>query len=562
MIVILVTLFSITMCSNPFSETNLIVQTNEGPVQGYYDTPNGKSIRFSGIPYAETPTSRFEPPQSPSDRNNVLYDAKEFASPCLQKDLSNNGVLIGSADCLYLNIWIPGGLKNGRVFRTPLVKRKPVIVAFHDGFQAYGSGNDSNIVGNMAAHDGDIIWVTMNYRLGIWGFMAHSGLSIQQGGFSGAYGTLDQIQALKWVKANIARFGGDPGQIGLYGVGGGAEAVSTILSYEKMRGFYKFALIESPYLLWQQTLSDVENKYQLLINQNLNCSGYPNTVMCVKGVSNEELSDAIYPSLPQPYYSSGDPFEPSNFFDHIFTAPAGSITTKSTLQTIRDCPEAQDTILFIGHSMNESEWYSNSILPRSPVLNTITVEPMIREFLKRLFPIMTGNTIALNNAVNFVVTSYGSDWKRIVSDAQYVCSTYALLNSTSLGNFNRLYHYVIDSKSSMTERTNHHGSGNPYWTKIFELNRFNNVTLPDQKDYFIAFQLKNWLMAALKNDDPNKAILNGPDQFTGWPKWDRDDERYAHVEDYPILHSSHPTSFENCRNIWFKAYQNSNGNPL
>jgi carboxylesterase type B len=535
-------------CFAPYESADLIVKTNEGPVQGHFDIPNGGSIVFRGVPYAKNPPGRFVPPEPAEDRGTTVYDALNFASPCLQKDFSQNGDIVGSEDCLYLNIWIPGAA-NSHIFKSTVIYKKPVVIAFHDGFQGFGSGNDSSIIGNIFADGGNAIWVSVNYRLGIWGFLAHPGLSIQQGGFSGAYGTLDQILAVKWVKANIRRFGGDPDKITLYGIGGGATAVTSLISYDKLKGCAKAALIESPYVLWQQTLSHVESTYQTLINQNLNCTGFQNPVDCIKGVSDVALCDAVYPA-----YNMGDPFSPENFPNHIFMAPAGSITTKSILQTLKTCPPDTDITLLVGNSLNESKWYSDVVFPRSPTLAGPIVRPLILEFLKRLFPAEIGNVAGLNTAVNFVIAQYSSNWDEIVSDAQFVCSTYALLNCTKLSGFDQLYHYVISSGSTLTFETNHHGAGNPYWTKQYYHNKFGNDTHPVQRDYLISHQMDKWFNAVLKNVDPNNGQSLGPVPLSGWPKWDCIDQRYADIRDFPIPWKTLPTAFQRCEDIWFKAF--------
>ena len=567
MTVLLIILSLSTLCVHgdpvyTFFDANLVAHTQEGPVKGYFDQPNGGSIVFRGIPYAKNPPMRFQPPEAPIDRGDTLYEAFEFQSPCTQKDFSDNGVLKGSDDCLYVNIWVPGGEENSKIFRTTKYHKKPVIIAFHDGFQGFGSGADPSIHGSTIVNEKNVIWVTVNYRLGIWGFLAHPDLSSNSNGISGMYGALDQIQAVKWVKENIGRFGGDPDHITLYGVGGGSVAVATLLTYKGLKGYIKAAIMESPYLLWQKTLQQTQNYYENITNNNMEpCEDFGSIQQCLYEASNTQLCELFYPGdLAPPNYNPGDPFAPNNFQGTIFMIPTGTLTTQSILSVLKTCPPDTDVTLLIGHSISESNWYSNLIFPRSPILDDSSVTPLIEDFLETLFPSETDPTDILN-AVNFVKAQYGNNWSEIVSDAEFVCSTLQLLNCTKYGGFDRVYHYIMNTSTPMVYDLNYHGSGNFYWTKNFYENKFGNATLPIALDHKISYQKQIRMEGTSINCDPNKGLFDGFNPLTGWPKWDYETQWYSDVIDFPIPLNKEPQPFKNCVNIWYEAFNQNTPPP-
>jgi len=203
---------------------NAKVLVKQGWLQGYTD---GKLKIFKGIPYAAPPGGalRFRHPQDPG-RWRGVRSAKEFGAAAIQHvmDISNlpanvHGVPQMFArshyeeDCLYLNIWSPA--------KTPDDKL-PVFIWIHGGGMVAGSGVEVVCDGEGLAKRKDMIVVTINYRLGLFGFFAHPDLTAEAGGTSGNYALYDMRKACQWVKENIAAFGGDPNNITVAGQSGGA----------------------------------------------------------------------------------------------------------------------------------------------------------------------------------------------------------------------------------------------------------------------------------------------------------------------------------------------------
>lgn len=212
-----------------------LVDTTEGPVRG---TVFADSVRFLGIPFAAPPvgTLRFRAPQDPARRNEVL-DASEFAAAPIQNPpppgLYGPGEMPTSEDCLALNIWRP---------LTP--GPHPVYVWVHGGGNVAGSSRMPVFDGSRFAREG-IVCVTISYRVGALGFLDVSPILGSDYAGSGNNGMLDIVAALRWVRANIARFDGDPAAVTVGGQSAGAKNVCTLLAMSAPRGLFRAAIVES-----------------------------------------------------------------------------------------------------------------------------------------------------------------------------------------------------------------------------------------------------------------------------------------------------------------------------
>jgi len=198
-----------------------LVQTANGTVDGRGTQPSGVRI-FRGIPFAHPPTGdlRWREPQPVKNWKGVRQ-ATDFGPRCMQARIfddmifRSNGV---SEDCLYLNVWTPA--KSAR-------ERLPVLVYFYGGGFVSGDGSEPRYDGESMATKG-IVVVTVNYRLGVFGFMSHPELTKESAhNASGNYGLLDQNAALQWVQRNIANFGGDPKRVTIAGESAGSISVSA-----------------------------------------------------------------------------------------------------------------------------------------------------------------------------------------------------------------------------------------------------------------------------------------------------------------------------------------------
>lgn len=199
---------------------------------------------FKGIPYAAAPVGelRWRPPRPVAPWDGVRT-CMEFGPACPQPSQAETAYLaVGetSEDCLYLNVWTPAGRPADGL---------PVMVWIHGGSFETGAGSMSVYDGAELARRGVVV-VTINYRLGPLGFLSHASLSAESSqGISGNYGLLDQIAALKWVKTNIAGFGGDAGNVTVYGESAGAISILDLLVSPAADDLFERAIVQSGILL-------------------------------------------------------------------------------------------------------------------------------------------------------------------------------------------------------------------------------------------------------------------------------------------------------------------------
>jgi para-nitrobenzyl esterase len=221
-----------------------IAGTATGAVRGLAD---GAVDEFLGIPYAAPPVGalRWQPPQPAASWSGVR-DATQFAPHCPQL-AGPFGQASTSEDCLFLNVFTPGHRQTG--------SRSPVMVWIHGGALVSGESNDYDPTALVA--DGVTV-VTINYRLGALGFLAHPALA-GANGQSGDYGLMDQQAALRWVQRNIANFGGDPRNVTIFGESAGGLSVLSQVASPQARGLFQKAIAESgSYNLTQASLASAE----------------------------------------------------------------------------------------------------------------------------------------------------------------------------------------------------------------------------------------------------------------------------------------------------------------
>jgi len=225
-----------------------VVVTDTGPVRG---VAAGIMQEFRGIPYAEAPVGdlRWRPPQEPARWTGIL-DATAFGPHCPQLT-TPYGTPSTTEDCLFLNVLTPDKTNEGRPHLLP------VMFWIHGGGLVVGE-SDGYDPSPLVARD--IVVVTLNYRLGELGFLAHPALAAESPtGASGNYGLMDQQAALHWVRRNIRAFGGDPDNVTIFGQSAGALSVHSQLASPLAAGLFHKAIVESgAYSLVQPSLSSAE----------------------------------------------------------------------------------------------------------------------------------------------------------------------------------------------------------------------------------------------------------------------------------------------------------------
>jgi para-nitrobenzyl esterase len=221
------------------------VATDSGRVRGQFTSAANDVLAYKGIPYAKPPVGdlRWREPQ-PAEKWDGVRDCFHFGNACPQRvdrliasipQLALNASQ--NEDCLYLNVWSPARPAPGQKF--------PVMVWIHGGGYTTGAASQPLYDGEALARRG-VVLVSMNYRLGPLGFLAHPALTKESPRrASGNYGLLDQIEALRWVKRNAAAFGGDPERVTIFGESAGGGSVVCLMISPMARGLFHDAIVES-----------------------------------------------------------------------------------------------------------------------------------------------------------------------------------------------------------------------------------------------------------------------------------------------------------------------------
>ena len=248
-------------------ETKFVVaETSFGKVRG---VDNAGIKTFKGIPYGANTAgvNRFMPPVDPPKWAGVR-DALEYGHSAPQRDpaaqpaggglgVAAQGLPAEGEDCLVLNVWTPA-VNDGR--------KRPVMFWCHGGGFATGSGSSPDTDGTNLARRGDVVVVTVNHRLNVLGFANLSEFS-RDFAASGDNGMLDIVHALKWVRANIGHFGGDPNTVMIFGQSGGGRKVETLLAMPSAKGLFHRAIIQSGANLQGVSAADAAKSAQMLMTK-------------------------------------------------------------------------------------------------------------------------------------------------------------------------------------------------------------------------------------------------------------------------------------------------------
>ncbi|XP_015229284.1 PREDICTED: neuroligin-2 [Cyprinodon variegatus] len=323
----LIFFFSLASCQRMDPSKHPIVSTNYGKLRGVKKDLNNEILgpveQYLGVPYATAPIGdrRFQPPEAPGSWQEIR-NATQFAPVCPQNvhgvlpeimlpvwftdnlDVAAGYIQNQSEDCLYLNIYVPteDGPLTKKTDESSMNKprdedirdrrKKPVMLFIHGGSYMEGTGNmfDASV---LAAY-GNVIVVTMNYRLGVLGFLSTGDQSAK-----GNYGLLDQIQALRWLNENIGHFGGDPERITIFGSGAGASCVNLLILSHHSEGLFHRAIAQSGTAIASWSVNYEPLKYTTILARKVGCSYSESAdlVDCLRRKTFRELVDQdIQPS--------------------------------------------------------------------------------------------------------------------------------------------------------------------------------------------------------------------------------------------------------------------------
>src|SRR4051794_39648 len=268
------------------------VDTKSGAIQGTIE-PDGLRV-FKGIPFAAPPTGalRWQPPQPPP-KWKAVRPANAFGAQCMQRRIYSDMVFRSngtSEDCLYLNVWTPAKTDGEQL---------PVLIYFYGGGFVAGDGSEPRYDGESMARRG-IVAVTVNYRLGVFGFFAHPELTKESPQHaSGNQGLLDQSAALKWVQANIAAFGGDPHRVTIAGESAGSLSVSAQMASPLSKDLMAAAIGESGALI-NPTLGPIPLADAEQAGAKFGASAGAESLTALRAIPAEQLLEAAAkPGLPR-----------------------------------------------------------------------------------------------------------------------------------------------------------------------------------------------------------------------------------------------------------------------
>ena len=246
-----------------------------GAIRGAVSAGNAGIVAFKGIPFAAPPVGdlRWRPPEPVVGWEGVR-DASESGAICIQYGGQN---VTQDEDCLFLNVWAPRETSEPR----------PVLFWIHGGGYTGGSGSTALYDGTPLAADGAVV-VTINYRLNVFGFLAHPALSAESPhGASGNYGLLDMVAALEWVRDNIATFGGDPGRVTIFGESAGGGAVMSVMLIPQAEELFHGAIAQSNWINgWDRPLAEAARGWEAAEAQGLRVA----TALGIAGNTEEALA--------------------------------------------------------------------------------------------------------------------------------------------------------------------------------------------------------------------------------------------------------------------------------
>ncbi|KAI1899338.1 hypothetical protein AGOR_G00060760 [Albula goreensis] len=526
-----------------------VVTTHYGKLRGIKTAlPNeilGPVEQYLGIPYASPPTGtrRFQAPEPPSSWPGIR-NATQFAPVCPQyledRFLLNDMLPVWftanldtvvtyvqdqNEDCLYLNIYVPTEDdihdENGL---------KPVMVYIHGGSYMEGTGN--MIDGSILASYGNVIVVTINYRLGVLGF-----LSTGDQAAKGNYGLLDQIQALRWIKENIQAFKGDPKRVTIFGSGAGASCVSLLTLSHYSEDLFQKAIIQSGTALSSWAVNYQPAKYTRMLAEKVGCNML-DTIDLVECLQNKNYKELIEQNITPAKY-------------HIAFGPVidGDVIPDDP-QILMEQGEFLNYDIMLGVNQGEGFKFVDGIVDSEDGVSANDFDFAVSDFVDHLYGYPEGKD-TLRETIKFMYTDWADkenpETRRktlvaLFTDHQWVAPAVATADlHAQYGSptyFYAFYHHCqSDMKPSWADSA--HGDEVPYVfgipmigpTDLFNCNFSKN-------DVMLSAVVMTYWTNFAKTGDPNqpvpqdtKFIHTKPNRFeeVAWSKYNPKDQLYLHI---------------------------------
>jgi para-nitrobenzyl esterase len=397
------------------SQNPEIVCTESGAVRG---SPDGATLAFKAIPYAAPPVGalRWRPPAQPVAWTGIR-DGSSYGASCPQ--LVENRVE-GQEDCLFINVWRPT--------QTP-TKPLPVMIWLTGGgnhvFSGAGSFGFGKVVYNgRALVPNDVIVVTYNLRLGVFGFLAHPALDQERvEKVSGNYGSLDQVEMLRWVNRNIAAFGGDPSRVFLFGTSAGGGNICALLTSPLTTGLIHGVAMQSsvPIGCELQTLADAQNGTGAEVTKRVGCVNQADTATCLREKSVNELVSALpgtFTVFPRLYGPNVD----------------GVVFPQQPIERIQQ-KNYPPVPIIIGDTKDETMQFVNSVGP-------VTDGASYSAAIARVFGMTARDQIIEHYPLSNYPTPRAA-FVQVTTDAQFTCQSRRLARTFASVQQPPVYRYVF-----------------------------------------------------------------------------------------------------------------------
>ena len=464
------------------SVSSPVIETDSGLVRG---ASSGTVWSFKNIPYAAPPVGdlRWRPPQAVSPWEGER-DATEWGGACTQVDSS--GKVTGSEDCLQLNVFTPAGAPE---------PSRPVLFWIHGGSLTSGSavstsGGVRQFDGSKLAEKTGVVLVSINYRLGPLGYLAHRTLSWEQPtGTTGNYGMLDQIAALEWVHRNIARFGGDPQRVAIFGQSAGATSVCALVASPRAAGLFSGAIMMSG-SCGARTLASSQAQGDAIFAY-AGCSEDADPAACMRGVSAERVVQI--PRSPD------------------FVSPVSGYSASIDGYLLTDTPENlvgrgrhNHLPVMIGNTSNEE---GNSA-------TGIASEFEYRQAIRALVPYTGADTLIMNQYPVSEYSSYRDAYVALLSDFSYVWPARRAARAFLAGQTEPVWRYVFshipdNAAPEVRAQGAVHGADTPY---VFDTLDRANYTSSEGELELIDLIQRFWSRMA-------EAGTPGGDDLPFWPRY-------------------------------------------
>jgi para-nitrobenzyl esterase len=497
------------------------VATEQGLVRGQVV---GNAIAFRGIPYTAPPVGdlRWKPPQLHAPWEGVR-NALEFGSACPQFTNSTSDITTGGEDCLTFNIWAPKD-------KEPSLR--PVMFFIHGGGNIQGASSQPVYDGQALVEKGGVVVVTINYRLGPLGFLAHPLLSAEdvEHHSSGNYGLLDQIFALQWVRRNIRNFGGDPDNIMIFGESAGGLNVSCLVASPLGAGLFQRAIVESGGFLVNTRLRDAPDapeaesaeEFGIRFAKEIGCDSAADPLACLRSKTPEQLLNTLRGGLLLERFIGGNIYGPS--VDEY-------VLTDSPLEVML-AGQHNNVPVIIGTNRNEGLIFILGI--------PLSSEADYQAAVERLFSSFSAQVLE-----RYPVSDYPSPraaFDAILTDLAFICPARAaslVLASYQPRTF--VYHFThsVNTPSFVRDLGAFHGL-----ELAFVFNNFGLIRPTPEEVSLSETMLTYWTDFA-RNEDPNSSGL------PLWPAYTLDGDMHLNL-DVPISPGS-ALRKEYC-DFWFQLF--------